>query len=71
VAAAVPPASRGGRFAARPDEGCSRGAGREEVAEGACAVALDHEAVQTWVYPSECVTVLDFCMHLLPVTYVA
>uniref|UniRef100_A0ACD5W8L3 Uncharacterized protein n=1 Tax=Avena sativa TaxID=4498 RepID=A0ACD5W8L3_AVESA len=57
VVVAVAPASGGGRFAVRYEEGCSRRAGDEDaVVEGACAVALDHEAVQTWIYPSEFVT---------------
>ncbi|XP_051179872.1 DEAD-box ATP-dependent RNA helicase FANCM isoform X1 [Lolium perenne] len=64
VAAAVPPASRAGRFAARPDEGCSRSAGREEVAEGACAVALDHEAVQTWIYPTN-IEVREYQLYIV------
>jgi hypothetical protein len=54
VAAAAAPASGGGRFAARAEEGCSRRAGEQETVE--CSVALDKEAVQTWIYPSEFVT---------------
>ncbi|KAM0842711.1 hypothetical protein ACQ4PT_058168 [Festuca glaucescens] len=64
VAAAVPPASRGGRFTARPDEGCSRSAGGEEIAEGACAVALDHEAVQTWIYPTN-IEVREYQLYIV------
>ncbi|CAM0874689.1 unnamed protein product [Alopecurus aequalis] len=52
VVAAVPPASRGGHSGVRADEGCSWRVGEEDVAEGACAVALDHEAAQTWIYPT-------------------
>ena len=61
----VAPAGRGGRAGVRADEGCSRRAGEEENAEVACAVALDHEAAQTWIYPSELVlTVLNFCIYI-------
>ena len=59
----VAPASRGGRSGVRSDEGCSRRAGEEETVERDCAVALDHEAAQTWIYPSELLTVLNFCIH--------
>jgi fanconi anemia group M protein len=52
VAAAVPPGGVGAHFAVRRDEGCLRGGSEEEAAEGSCTVALDHEAVQTWIYPS-------------------
>ncbi|EMS61896.1 hypothetical protein TRIUR3_19526 [Triticum urartu] len=52
VAAAVPPGGGGAHFAVRGDEGCLRRGSEEEVAEGSCTVALDHEAVQTWIYPS-------------------
>ncbi|XP_037421788.1 DEAD-box ATP-dependent RNA helicase FANCM-like isoform X1 [Triticum dicoccoides] len=52
VAAAVPPGGGGAHFAVRGDEGCLRRGSEEEVAEGSCTVALDHEAVQTWIYPT-------------------
>ncbi|KAL5204525.1 hypothetical protein ABZP36_009396 [Zizania latifolia] len=48
-----PLAPRGarGRPGVRAGEGCSRGAD-EEIVVNPCAVALDHEAVQTWIYPT-------------------
>jgi len=51
---AAPAAPAGGqkRPAARTKKGCSRRA-NVEVELDPCAVALDHEAVQTWIYPSE------------------
>ncbi|XP_044980617.1 DEAD-box ATP-dependent RNA helicase FANCM isoform X2 [Hordeum vulgare subsp. vulgare] len=52
VAAAVPPGDGGTHFAAHGDVGCLRRGSQEEVTEGSCTVALDHEAVQTWIYPT-------------------
>ncbi|XP_062197564.1 DEAD-box ATP-dependent RNA helicase FANCM isoform X2 [Phragmites australis] len=49
-AVAVAPAGGRGRAAVRAGKGCSRQAG-EEVAYEPCAVGLDHEAVQMWIYP--------------------
>jgi len=65
VAPAPAPAGGRGRPAARAGKGCSgRGRGKRagkgcsrrpnvEVDYGPCAIALDHEAVKTWIYPSE------------------
>ncbi|KAG8091133.1 hypothetical protein GUJ93_ZPchr0011g28079 [Zizania palustris] len=50
---AGPLAPRGarGRSGVRASDGCSRVAD-EEIVVNPCAVALDHEAVQTWIYPT-------------------
>ena len=62
---ALAPAGGRGHPAARAGKGCSgRGRGKRagngcsrrpnvEVEYDPCAVALDHEAVKTWIYPSE------------------
>ncbi|KAG0529043.1 hypothetical protein BDA96_05G064400 [Sorghum bicolor] len=64
VAPAPAPAGGRGRPAARAGKGCSgRGRGKRagkgcsrrpnvEVDYGPCAIALDHEAVKTWIYPT-------------------
>lgn len=53
AAAPVPPSGGWGRPSDRAGEGCSRRAD-EDVVPKPCAVALDHEAARTWIYPSEC-----------------
>ncbi|WVZ53855.1 hypothetical protein U9M48_004750 [Paspalum notatum var. saurae] len=57
AAPAVPvaPARGRGRGRGRPASRAGKGSSRRanvEVEFGPCAVALDHEAVQTWIYPS-------------------
>jgi fanconi anemia group M protein len=58
------PAPAGGRERpqVRAGKGCSRPV-VEEVSYDPCAVALDYEAVQTWIYPSE--DSLSCCIFLL------
>lgn len=54
VPAAAAPAPTGGR--GRPRARAGKGRSRpvvQEVSYDPCAVALDQEAVQTWIYPSE------------------
>jgi hypothetical protein len=50
--AAPAPAGGRGRPQGRAGKGCSRPV-VEDVSYEPCAVGLDHEAVQTWIYPSE------------------
>ncbi|WVZ53853.1 hypothetical protein U9M48_004741, partial [Paspalum notatum var. saurae] len=57
AAPAVPvaPAGGRGRGRGRPASRAGKGSSRRanvEVEFGPCAVALDHEAVQTWIYPT-------------------
>ncbi|KAL6658464.1 hypothetical protein ACP70R_004050 [Stipagrostis hirtigluma subsp. patula] len=51
---AVAPAGGRQRPGGRTGKGCSRRA-VQEVTYEPCAVALDHEAVQTWIYPTNMV----------------
>ncbi|RLM58379.1 uncharacterized protein C2845_PM18G02260 [Panicum miliaceum] len=62
---AAPAAPAGGRKrpAARTKKGCSRRA-NVEVELAPCAVALDHEAVQTWIYPTN-VQVRDYQKYMV------
>ncbi|RCV37375.1 hypothetical protein SETIT_8G057700v2, partial [Setaria italica] len=62
---AVPAAPAGGRKrpAARANKGCPRRA-NVEVELDSCAVALDLEAVQTWIYPTN-VDVREYQKHMV------